>query len=111
MPELAQTQMLTPIMLAASPTTSPESSTSTTGSVGDLAKQAKERMEAPVKATITILTKLYNDNMVRQIGQVIVVDIILVCIFYLITFFFFNKDTQMGKEEDGDRPADEISKS
>ena len=44
----------------------------------------------PIKTTITILTKLYNDDMVWQILQVIVVDIILVSIFYLITFFFFN---------------------
>jgi len=103
------------MMLAASPTAN---ATVTSDPVGALTNKAKEGIEAgrgiveaPVKATITILTKLYNDNMVRQIVQVIVVDIILVAIFYLITFFFFNKDTRMGEEEGGDSPAHGISKT
>ena len=45
-------------MLAASPSneTSPDKT---------LADQAKEEITAPVKATIDILTKLYNDEMMR----------------------------------------------
>ena len=65
----------------------------------------------PIKTTITIFTKLYNDNMVWQILQVIVVDIILVSIFYLITFFFFNKETGMGEDGDAAHAAHGISKS
>lgn len=52
-----------------------------------------------VKKAFDIFDKLRNDNLVRQIVQMIVIDIILVLVFYLITFFFFNKQTRMGDND------------
>lgn len=37
--------------------------------------------------------------MVRQIIQMIVIDTVLVLIFYLITFFFLNNETRMGEDD------------
>jgi len=52
-----------------------------------------------VKKAFDIFDKLRNDNLVRQIVQMIVIDIILVVVFYLITFFLFNKQTRMGDND------------